>query len=292
MSNWIQHIKLWHVHHCANRSQLDAKMEQLEQTPKVSLGGKQWIAPSVILVVMMIGFLLSGVAKAESSQCNAVDLYSIQEFDAAIKCLLDIKSSESETMLALCYAERYALYNGKDDKEALAALQKSLKKTLSVVDLEIVARLVAISVNPHGAKVAEELLASLLSGVSSLEDMKYVIAVIIMKPSTVGTASAIDALHRHLVRVREYVSSGGTMPERERELFQRKDLIEMLADILGDNKNASLAQRCLVLIEEPALAALESRRGEKMQETVENIRSAMAKRMEKRPGSAWYGTAQ
>ncbi|MBK8164780.1 MAG: hypothetical protein IPK64_02330 [bacterium] len=245
----------------------------------------------ILQIVVVVGILatlvVDGIVHAAGN--DARDLYAAQEFDKAIEACRGRTDHESVVVKALAYAERSALYKQKEDKKELTALAKSLKGTLGAKDLQMLAELGAISANPNGADLAADLMDDILDQVSSTADMDLVLETIKAGPGPKATASALKALHRHLSQVRKYVDAGGTMPDSERMLFTRADMLELLVTLLDGKETKSAAQKALVAIEEPALAALEAKGGAEAMDTARKIRDDMAGREKKHPGSAWYG---
>jgi hypothetical protein len=221
---------------------------------------------------------------------DARSLYAAQEFDKAIEACRGRTDHEGMVVRALAYAEKYALYKQKEDKQELTALSKSLKGALGAKDLEMLAKLGAITANPNGAGLAADMMDDVLAKVSSTEDMNAVLETIKAAPGPKATVSALNALYRHLSQVRKYVDGGGTMPESERKLFTRQEMLDLLVARLAEKETQSAAQKSLVVIEEPALLGLEAQGSAVAMETARKIRDAMAGREKKRPGSAWYGT--
>lgn len=241
--------------------------------------------------VTAMGILsLTLVCSIASGADNAArGLYASQEFDKAIEACRGRTDHEGMVIRALAYAEKFALYKQKEDKKEVIALGKALKGALGAKDLEMLASLGAISANPNGADLAADLMDEVLDTVSSTEDMDAVLTTIKAAPGPKATVSALNALYRHLSQVRKYVDAGGTMPEGERRLFTRQDMLELLVSLLAGKETKAAAQKSLVAIEEPALAGLEAQGGAEAMETARKIRDEMADREKKRPGSAWYG---
>jgi len=231
-----------------------------------------------------------GDSTAGAADRGARQLYVDREFEQAIESCRGRSDHEGMVIRAIAYAEKYALYEQKSDGAELSALRKALKGVLGVEDLVMLAGLGAISANPNGAEVAAELMDQILDTAVTLEDMDNVLKTIEAAPGPKTVSSALKALQKHLAKVRNYVDTGGTMPDNEREFFTRKDLLAALVPLLESKACKSAAQKSLVLIEEPALAAVEAQSGVAAMEAVEKIREAIAKREKKRPGSAWYGT--
>jgi hypothetical protein len=241
--------------------------------------------------VVGVGILLAiaGGRTANAADGSARESYSAQEFDKSIEACRGRTDHEGMVIRALAYAEKYALYKQKEDKKELAALAKSLKDVLGAKDLVMLAGLGTISANPNGVDFAADLMDGILDKVGTLEDMDAVLKIIQLSPGPKATASALKALQRHLAQVRKYVDAGGTMPEGERRLFSRRDLADTLVPLLDEKTARASAQKSLILIEEPALAALEEQSGATALEAAGKIRDAVADRQNKRPGSAWYG---
>lgn len=240
-------------------------------------------------VGLMVLLATLGGHAANAADSTAREAYAAQEFDKSIEACRGRTDHESMVLLALGYAEKYALYKQKEDKKELAALTKSLKDVLEAKDLVMLAGLGTISANPNGADLAADLMDGILDTVGSLGEMEAVLKIIQMSPGPKATASALKAMQKHLAQVRKYVDEGGTMPEGERQLFSRRDLADALVALLDEKSAKTSAQKSLILIEEPALAALEEKSGAAALETARNIREAMAEREKKRAGSAWYG---
>ncbi|MBK6734099.1 MAG: hypothetical protein IPG61_08410 [bacterium] len=242
---------------------------------------------TAFVALALLGIL--GVQRAQAGSASVRELYALQKFDDVIVACRGKTDHESTIMRALALSEKAALYRQSVDKKDLDAATKSLKDELAAADLELLADLAAISTNPNGSALATKLMQGVLQRVSTLEDMNLVVEALKANPGPLGTEAALKSVARHLDYVRAYVNDGGTMPEPERLFFAREDLIALLVGQLETKGCASVAQKCLVLIEEPALMPCESRGGEAALETARKIRAAIATREKKLPGSAWHG---
>lgn len=258
-----------------------------------SVHGARRVSRAPRWIAVGLGLLLSvtGGTATRAAEEGARDFYVGREFEKAIESCRGRSDHESMVIRVISYAEKYALYKQKADQAELNALRKALKGALGLKDMKMLASLGAISTNPNGSDLAAGLMDEVLDTARTVEDMDAVLETIRAAPGPKAVLSALSALQRHLTQVRKYVDTGGTMPDDERGLFGRKDLLDTLVPLLEVKVHRASAQKSLVLIEEPALAAVEAQSGVAAMETARKIRDAMTKREKKRPGSAWYGAA-
>jgi len=244
-----------------------------------------------LVSISILAASLAGAASAFGDAGTGFQHYVEHEFPEAISACAKSTDITSRLVLALSHSERYAIFKNKADKTQAQSLLKELHAEITLEDSGILAKFLNVPGNAQGNAEAFDLLAAAMK--KSESTPAHVLAMASFVDSTYGLAVnklAIDTITDRLAPVRQYVSKGGTMPkEMQKEVFTSDQLLTAMIGALEQEKLAAAAEKCLVAIEEPALAQLESRpRSEAISEAIAEIRKAIAKRQEKFPTSTWF----
>jgi hypothetical protein len=214
--------------------------------------------------------------------------YRASNFADAVSASEGRKELEFKLISCLALYENYKLYHQADDRKRAQVLRDILRVDVGLANVETLKSYFNVPGHLEGNKVALDLFEVALKRVGSEAHCRTVAGLIGDGMGEDAACVGFRALERHLKNVRAYVDSGGTMPEKERDLFTDKEFISVLSDGLKSRKTKSAAQSGLIAIEEPALSHLDAAEAnEAVLDTILKIKRARERRLKKYPTSTW-----
>jgi hypothetical protein len=240
---------------------------------------------AAIMITLIVTLVSSGNLYAFDEA--AKKLFDDGQYDECIQkieSLPNFKKQISNVML-LTFSN-FQLYNFTKQKlynnEYNAYYELLLAKT-GVDDLNSILFFVNSSDKPEVVKSARKLLKDIFKNLHKIEDIVKLLPFASSSDKDVREY-AFDSIQRIMEPIRAIVKDGGTMRPIDVRYFQNKDVI----NIAIENINLSIAQKILILIEEPAVEYLNNSKSTGSLKVYEKINSDIKDRMKKYPNSNWY----
>lgn len=238
---------------------------------------------SALLSVCTLMLVVSS-AHAATWESKGKALFEKDEYEQCIRYLDPYKKDKMAMMLlSFCHLQESILTESKQQKSAYASYYERVREKLSLDDINAVYYFISQYDKPVVVEKARRLAGQIFDGVSDIDDLDKLTPFMTVKDSQ-AQEMVFSTVVRILEPKREYVGDGGTLRSKDVRAMSSESLIIGMLDNVG----VSGSRKALTLIEEPVLAYTSNYSGKDIMKLEKKIRSRVAKRQARFPGSNWY----
>lgn len=234
-------------------------------------------------------FLMVFSATSFAFDNEAQKLFDNGQYEDSIRRITsrpELKKNLSNVMLLAYSNLQLGLFTKQDSySNEYDTYHDLFAEKVGIDDLSSILFFVNSSDKPEVVKSAREVLRDVLEKITKVDD------IIKMVPFTESSDMdsreyALSSMHRILEPIRDIVNDGGTMRPVDLKVFQNQTIIKAA---IQNIEKIPAASKVLVDIEEPALESLKTSANEKgSKDVIDDINSAIAKRLKTYPNSTWY----